>query len=205
MTCFWACFKEQNGNIFRFNTRVYLKPIKKPSLENDICIGAIIGKNPGSAKPSLKNCNMLQPILLDNDKLLPNVRNILISAYNSVKKSFNDNQYIQVLNLFYLCDKSLADAKRKINCIKSDIPVCLSENNNFPFIIYAWGGPNDGLNKYKNRFIDKPLTNNAIWYDYISKETKKNTPGNFDSVKHIQGLKHDKIIPYIAKIIKNSN
>lgn len=34
--------------IFRYDTRVYLNPIDFPR-GDDICIGAIVGKNPGSA------------------------------------------------------------------------------------------------------------------------------------------------------------
>ena len=205
MTCYWAKFEEKNGNIFRFDTRIYLKPIKKPSPKNDICIGAIVGKNPGSAKPSSNNYNTLQPIILDNDKLLPNVKNIVISAYNNNKKTLSENQYIQVLNLFYLCDKSLANAKRRIKCIGSNASICPSEKGSFPFIIYAWGGYNDGINRFKIRFIDKPLTENPIWFDFISNETRKVTPGKFDSVKHIQGLRHENIIPYLAEILRNMN
>lgn len=48
MSYYWAKFKKIDDNIFRFDTRVYLNPTKSPG-ENDICIGAIVGKNPGSA------------------------------------------------------------------------------------------------------------------------------------------------------------
>ena len=43
---YWAKFENIENNIHRFDTRVYLKQIQKPS-NNDICLGAIVGKNPG--------------------------------------------------------------------------------------------------------------------------------------------------------------
>ena len=45
MTCFWAVFEQKKELTFRFDTRIYLQPIEKPS-KNDKCIGAVIGMNP---------------------------------------------------------------------------------------------------------------------------------------------------------------
>ena len=76
MNCYWAYFKEENGEIFRFDTRIYFQPIDKPS-DNDECICAVIGMNPGSAKPQKINNNEIQEIILDKDKTLPNIKNII--------------------------------------------------------------------------------------------------------------------------------
>ena len=77
-----------------------------------------------------------------------------------------------------------------------------AENNTFPFVFYAWGGPNDGLNGYKDRYINNIHTNNHIWFDYRANTTEVAQPSRTDSVKHIQGLRHDNIMPQLAAILK---
>ena len=203
MTCYWAQFENRNGDMFRYDTRVYLQPIIKPSNTDDICIGAIIGKNPGSAQPADFNETTLQPVQLGNDKLLPNVKSILIQAHEKAEIEINNNhnKYIQVLNLFYLCDRNLREAIIRINNLP-DPPKCRSENSKFDFILYSWGGSDNGIDDYKDRFVNNPLTDNHIWYDYRSHETEKSIPCKDDFVKHIQGLRHEFIVPYIAEILK---
>ena len=198
-THFWAQFKEFNKELFRFDTRIYLEPILKPSFTDDICIGAIIGKNPGSAKPS-SNKSTLQPIELNDDKLLPTVKNIIIDAYKDAGIILTKNKYIQVLNLFYLCNNSLDNAIKKIKKFLPNHPKCPSEDNFFDFILYAWGGPNNKLDHFKDRFINNSRTNNHIWLGYKPYE---NRPSKVDFVKHIQGLPYKLLVPNISNIIKN--
>ena len=66
MSYFWAKFEKIDDNIFRYNTRIYLSNIENVN-DNDSCIAAIIGINPGSAKAN-DTCNSeLQKINLDGD------------------------------------------------------------------------------------------------------------------------------------------
>lgn len=109
MTYFWAKFKMSGSNTFRFDTRIYLNEIEEP-LKTDICIGAIVGKNPGSANPCDKTKSSLQEINLDGDKLLSSVRNIIRKSYQEAKSKLPNQGYIQVLNLFYLCNPDLEKA-----------------------------------------------------------------------------------------------
>jgi len=199
---YWAQFERKEEAMFRFDTRIYLQPIAKPSTK-DVCIGAFIGKNPGSAQPTNPKVSILQRIQLGNDKMLPTIRNIMIKAYNKAEKEIIPNSYIQVLNLFYLCDPLLNQARRRMQEFPPNHPIDCSENNDFPFVFYSWGGPNDGINCYKNRFIKNIRTNNHIWYDKNAEKTKTTKPSETDFVKHIQGLPHCKILPQIATIIKN--
>ena len=67
------------------DTRVYLKQIQKPS-NNDICLGAIVGKNPGSARGAISN--ELVQIDLQGDKLLPTVSTFLKMHIKNVLKKF---------------------------------------------------------------------------------------------------------------------
>ena len=80
MTEFWAKFIPQNGEVFRMDTRVYLSPVTSPS-DSDYCLGAVVGKNPGSARKSSQT-EELQPIELSGDKLLPTVRNVVRKAFS---------------------------------------------------------------------------------------------------------------------------
>lgn len=95
------CVRSNSCIVVRFRpifaTRVYLIEINKPS-DNDKCLGAIVGKNPGSARGAISN-ELIQ-IDLQGDKLLPTVRNIFENAYKKCAKEILENSYIQVLNLF---------------------------------------------------------------------------------------------------------
>jgi len=201
---YWAKFEEKEGEIFRFNTRIYLQPIEKP-LSTDVCIGAFIGKNPGSAQATNSKVSTLQRIQLGNDKLLPTIKSIMTKAYKVAGKESIPHSYIQILNLFYLRDQSLHQARRRIQGFLPDHPIDCSENNKFPFVFYSWGGPNDRINEYKNRFIKNIRTNNHIWFDYNANRTNLTKPSETDFVKHILGLRHDNILSQIADVIKKNH
>jgi hypothetical protein len=203
-TCYWACFKNENGNIFRFDTRIYFQPIDKPS-DKDKCICAVIGMNPGSAKPKNMKSNEIQEIVIGKDKTLPNIKSIFFKAYG--KTNFDGaHKYIQVLNLFYLCNEKASVAKSQaINNISkylSESYICPSEKNKFNFIFYAWG-LTKGIDEYKTRFIDKnnSLSDYYIWFDKEKGEIKTTLPNKNDNVKHPIGLPHGKIIFPIKNLI----
>ena len=74
---------------------------------------------------------------MQRDQLLRTVKNIFEKAYFKSGKKIPDNSYIQVLNLFYLCDADLNNAIKKYENSTSKIDE--SENKNFSFIWYVWG------------------------------------------------------------------
>ena len=80
---YWAKFENIGNNIHRYDTRVYLIEINKPS-DNDKCLGAIVGKNPGSARGTISN--KLVNIHKNGDKLLGTVRNIFLEAYKKYQQ-----------------------------------------------------------------------------------------------------------------------
>ncbi len=196
MAFYWASFKERNGKLYRFDTRIYLNDIIKPS-KSDRCIGAIVGKNPGSAEPSSLYMNTLEEINLNGDKLLPTVRNIFLKT--GIK--FPQNQYVQVLNLFYLCNPVLTAAIKE-NEEDNSMEKCLSENNDFPWVWFVWGGKNKFLDKYKDQFKTIKTTR-KFYFDSYEKKVVEGFPNNSTLAKHTQGLKHDYIVPYFKKILKN--
>jgi hypothetical protein len=196
---FWAEFVKIADDTFRFDTRVYFNSISEVR-ESDNCVGAIVGKNPGSAK-SVAIDEGIQPISLDRDKLLPTVRNIFVQSYKEAEVDLPKRGYIQILNLFYLCNKNLGQAIAGVKKNKY-AKNCLSENKNFPLIWYVWGDSLDDLNPFKERF--KQLkSSNHFYYDKVHNKVVSESPSISCFAKHTQGLRHDYVVPYISGIIKN--
>ena len=199
MTNFWARFQKVENDIFRYDTRIYLTEIRIPH-ETDTCIGAIVGKNPGSAKAKDLSQSALQEIYLDGDKLLPSVRNIVLKSYSNAGKQITDGEYIQVLNLFYLCDPDLTNAIKSIRKYHSPMH-CDSESKVFQWVWYVWGGEDENLTDFKIRF-SKVNTTRHFYFGGDSKSIINNMPGARDKARHTQGLTHELVIPYIGRILK---
>ena len=196
---FWAEFVEIEKDVFRFDTRIYLNPIDNVK-GNDIRLGSVVGKNPGSAK-SIAVGNGIQPIELYGDKLLLSVRNIVKKSYKQAGVAIPDNGYIQVLNLFYLCDPDLGQATTKIKAIKHP-RICQTENQEFPWVWYVWGASSETLNPYKRRFAQLNSCNHFYFDKSLSKVIKM--PASETAfAKHTQGLKHEFVVPHIAGLVNN--
>ena len=194
---YWAKFEEIDGHLFRLDTRVYLTDIDYPT-DSDNCIGAIVGKNPGSAKPrEFEPGNLFTEIKLDGDKLLPTVKNIIQKSMNTT----DGIQYVQVLNLFYLCNKDLHQAINSNKLFESPI-LCPSESKYFPWVWFVWGGSNFHLNKYKERFATLN-SQKLFFYNKNQKEVIDRFPAHNDLAKHTQGLPHGEIVPYFKKMLNN--
>lgn len=191
-------FKENENNLFRLDTRVYLNSVRKPS-SDDQCVGAVVGKNPGSAIPSSFDSNTYQKIVLDKDQLLPNIKSIFRKAYLYSNKSIPKNSYVQILNLFYICDKTLPQAIEKLKSYPSPT-ICDTENRYFPFVWYVWGGNSRELNIHKQRYSN--LNSNIhFYYDSEAGEIVTRAPGHRDLARHTQGLSHDLVVPFISSIL----
>lgn len=194
MGYYWAKFEKHNDNLYRFDTRIYLESVNE-ILENDECIGAIVGKNPGSAIPINSILGEFCEINLNNDKLLPTVRNIIKKSNPQV----GGRKYVQVLNLFYLCNPNLLEAIRDFE--NSQNPeICDSENQEFPWIWYMWGGYNKNLTDKKKRF----KTIQTLKQFYLNNKTKiviEKFPEDRICAKHTQGMQHEMVIPYLEGIV----
>lgn len=200
MSCYWAKFEKIRNDVFRYDTRVYLNEIESPG-ENDICIGAVVGKNPGSALPSCLKETGIQKMSLDGDRLLPTIRSIFLKGYKNSNIAIEENVYIQVLNLMYICNKDLSQAIEKIEDYK-DPRICDSEGKDFPFVWYLWGNDNIRLNQYKGRFHTLN-TNVHFFLDTKTREVINRMPSPKDCARHTQGMKHELVIPYISDILKS--
>ncbi|SFK54556.1 hypothetical protein [Methylophaga sulfidovorans] len=198
---YWANFKNIDGYLFRFDTRIYLKPISDV-LPNDECIGAVVGKNPGSASP-LYHSDGIIPIDIGNDKLLPTLKSLIEKSYNNSNLSLPDRKYIQVMNLFYLCEHNLPLAIHK-NMRSQKAITCKSECNNYPWIWYLWGNGRDNNAKLLNAFKQRFRTIKSEHHFYLDKNSSQivwSMPDATDFAKHLQGIPHRKVLPTISYLI----
>jgi hypothetical protein len=110
-------FEIIDGNLFRFDTRIYFDA-RTRSEPDGTCVTAVIGKNPGSATAT--PVGSWAPLELSHDQLLPSLRNRFLAAYAAAKKKVPDGAYVRVWNLFYLCDANLNGACEKLrNCVNA--------------------------------------------------------------------------------------
>jgi hypothetical protein len=198
MPLYWARFERRGTNLFRFDTRIYLEDLEECG-PDDTVVGAVVAKNPGSARPSDDDSTVLHPITLTNDKLLPTVRSLVRQAYDQAGIEPPPGAYVQVLNLFYLCEK---DYGRAIQAIRgmTNRPLDATEENEFPWIMYLWGEYHGDKAPYIRRF----RTLNSCHHFYFDKnrdELVVGVPGAGSFAKHTQGLKLGPVIEHVAALI----
>ena len=202
MPHYYADFRRVGTHWFRLDTRVYLD--KGPhSQRNGVCVGAIVAKNPGSATGT-GGWGVLH---IGNDKMLPNVLSIFSKAYahpiykaRTGKSAPPQDAYVQVLNLFYLCNPSLSAALKYIASYAST-PPCPGASRSFPVAWYAWGGPSSTLHPFRTKF--KVVTKHSFFFDPRKPfpTIKHGVPTPTDFAKHPQGLAHANIVPHLASVL----
>ncbi|MCT7557895.1 hypothetical protein [Aliarcobacter butzleri] len=89
------------------------------------------------------------------------------------------------MNLFYLCDADLNNAIKKYENSTSKIDEC----------------ENKQLSNMKDRF-NKINSKKHFYLDPRNDCIKENIPSNIDLAKHTQGMRQEKVIDYISKILK---
>ncbi len=183
--------------MLRFDTRVYLQPCDRPR-GRDRAIGCIVGKNPGSATPACITGD-LQPIILQGDRFLPTVRAIVRKAYEAAAQAPPAGAYVQILNLFYLCNRNLAQAKRGFAELEMP-PLCTTERKRFPWQWFAWGGPDPMLDPLKDRYLGR-RAKEAFFLSGASKRVHIGKPGPGDHARHTQGMRHEPVVRYLSKQI----
>lgn len=175
---YFARFSIFGGELFRFDTRIYLRG-GSPEIASK-CVGAVVGANPGSARPRV----MDQQHELDhrNDKLLPYVRNRFNAAFDLAGVNPPAGAYVQVLNVFYLCDADMGSAIDKLRSMR-DAPICISETKRFPLVWYAWGAESMTLAPFKERFLDR-RDERTLYMKRDRKSFGSTPPGPMDFAKH---------------------
>ncbi len=191
---YYARFESVADYVFRFDTRIYLGDHKLD--ESGECVGAIVGKNPGSAR--LRQLGVLAPLDLHGDKMLPFVRNRFVAAYEKAGKAFPPNAFVQVWNLFYLCNADLGAACTAINSFANP-PLCSTEGRKLKVVWFAWGGDDSRLNPFKCRFISGQQ--GGFYYSGITKSIVILTPSASDFAKHTQGMPKRPVVNHLAGVL----
>lgn len=197
MSHYWARFRTIGGNRFRFDTRIYLEANPSPD-PGDNALGCIIGKNPGSAIPSKRSVELM-PMALSGDKFLPTVLSVLRQSYAKAGEAVPSGGYVQVLNLFYLCDRDLSQAKRSLSTVRR-APLCAEEQQDFPWAWFAWGGPDRILDPLKSRFSNLE-SSKCFYYSRDHARVISKRPGPKDLAKHTQGMPQAKVVTHLAKLL----
>ena len=193
---FVARFEKIDNVLFWFDTRIYLENYDKNMPGN--CIGSIIAKNPGSAKPS--ELDNLVPLELNGDKMLPYVYNRFMESYKLAGKKAPPHSFIRVWNLFYICDKDLRKAINIAKDFGQSIPFCSTESDSAPITWFGWGGDSVELNAFKERFLKKN-NNNPFFYDNKNKCIRRDVPKKTECAKHTQGMLKQPVSEYLETIL----
>lgn len=188
---YFAQFEKIDGQIFRFDTRVYLQPYQEE--HGSTCVGAIVAKNPGSA--IYRELGGWAPLELNGDRMLPTVRKRFINVYQKAGKEIPENSFIRVWNLFYLCNPDLGKACCAISNFNI-IPECPSERDDVKIIWYAWGNNDKFLNKFKTRFLNK-TNDRGFFYNQRTKMVSDCSPSETDFAKHPQGMPSEPVEHYL--------
>jgi hypothetical protein len=218
MSCYaYARFEEHGGQLFRFDTRVYLDENQHSLDEKAECVAAIVAKNSGSAKPADGvQPDTWAPVNLDADNMLTLVRKWFMDAYHQVYEPIPANAFVQVWNLFYLCDRKLSKACSAIREFPEP-PACPSESTSKPKLVwFAWGGGNNRvascLNAFKDRFLLRGYINsfyfgNASSFGWNPKSAtlRSCAPTARDFAKHPQGLLASPIVDHLSFLIKRTS
>jgi hypothetical protein len=194
---YWARFEVRGRDLLRFDTRVYLEPVERPRAA-DRPLGCIIGKNPGSAVPSQVS-GELQAIALQGDHFLPSVRAIVTRGAARAGVDPPAGAFVQVLNLFYLCNRDLRAAKAALVGADAD-RVCASERRRFPWCWYAWGGPDPLLDPLKVRFLGR-RKGPAFYLEGGAHEIVATMPGISDKARHTQGMPQEPVVAHLARLM----
>ena len=195
---YWAQFVKHGRSTFRLDTRAYLQAVRQVRPE-DVVLGAVVAKNPGSAKASDDESTEIQPIDLANDRLIPNVRSFVQKAYDKAGLPAPRRGYIQVLNLFYLCDKEFTRAIRALANVSAPL-FDPAEFRAFPWVWYAWGEFEERKARFIERFSGLESASHS-YFDQHQQKVVRGVPGRGSFARHPQGLKSAPIIEHLASLI----
>lgn len=193
---YFACFRKYAGCQFRLDTRIYLRDVDPGA--DDVCVAAIIGKNPGSANG--RRFDRLAAISLDGDKLLPFVRRRFQNAYDRAGMDIPNGAYVRVWNLFYLCDKNLKAALTAYAGVKKPLQ-CATESTWPPIVWFAWCPPRDDFAAMQMRFRRRRIQH-PFYFDMDLGDVVAGVPGSECRVKHTQGLPGAPVEEHLASILR---
>lgn len=194
----FAKFVRHNGQLFRFDTRIYLDDGAVPS-RGDRCIAAIVAKNPGSAQPT--KLGELAPLLLAGDRLIPYVRKRFREGYKEAGVGATAKEYVRVCNLFYLCNKNLRYAVTALKEVGYP-PEWTGEPTMPPLVWFAWGGPDRRLDAYKMQFLEME-TPRPFFYETATRQIASRCPTVNCKARHTQGMRAEPVVAHLAMYLKS--
>lgn len=192
---YFARFEMVHGHLFRFDTRIYVG--KYENHEQGICVGAIVGKNPGSALP--ERLSELLPLNLNRDRMLPYVRNSFLDAYRKAGRIVPKNAFVRVWNLFYICNPFFAEECAANGYLEFN-PICHSEGESADIMWFAWGNGNGPLNCFRERFLSRSVIN-GFFYDKGTRSIVSRMPTVIELARHTQGMPREPIVTHLAGIL----
>lgn len=196
---YYARFSALGTELFRFDTRVYLQG-GNPSEESE-CVGAVVGMNPGSARP--KCLDRHHELDLGRDKMLPYVRNRFNSAFRLAGMAPPRGAYVQILNVFYLCNANSRDAIDRISNL-IEAPTCSAELQRFPIAWYAWGAEEEAIAPLKARFLER-CDGASIYMQRDRKSFRRNVPRPMEFAKHPRCMPAAPVEMELAQHLSNRN
>ena len=198
---YFAEFRPVPGGMVRHDTRVYLSDGCRDQ-NGGVPVGAVIGKNPGSAGPAFPA--IWGPVSLLKDQLLPNVRSIFLKAHEQAMKThgaarFPPDAYVQVLNLCYFCTPELGELKTLLR-VGRTFPICSREQRVFPLLWYLWGNPESALTPLKSRFKTRS-ERSQFFYNPATHGIVMRHPSDSEQARHTQGMTHDWVVQHLANLL----
>lgn len=195
---YWAVFERRGDDLFRFDTRIYGDTTDRPR-RGDRPLGCVIGKNPGSALPLYWKTGVLLPIALGNDRFLPTVRSLVRKAHVAADLAWPSRHYVQVLNLFYLCNRDLRQAQHRL-ALLDEPPRCPAERRRLTWAWFVWGGPDARLDPLKERFRHRRWQA-SLFVDRAGDVVRDRAPLPSDLARHTQGMRHDAPTAQLAGLL----
>lgn len=204
MDYYYAKFKSTNGILTREMTRIYFNPVT-PSEKDENCIGVVIAKNPGAAKPT--ELDIWTKLNLSNDKMLQFIYDAFNKAFTISNYELPNNAYIRILNLFPVCNVDVDTAYKDWQKIDTTITNENADSNlrASRFIYIGWGNE-PYLDKFRTNWIEI-LNRYSTKCFYISYKTddryntfyKKGVPQLKMNVKHPSFMGKQLLIDSIRK------
>ncbi len=160
---YYALFEDRDGRRFRFDTRVYLCDCEDHKQDDGkgICLGAFVGLNPGSAEP-FRESDVGTWTRICADGTLRLIRCCFLGAAG--EEAPQQHAFVQVWNLFYLCDpesKRAVPAARKLGPPRP----CPREGAVNPKVVwFGWGRSPRWTENREEHFIGMNHEN-GVYYE----------------------------------------
>lgn len=207
---FYACFRDDvvEGHRFRFDTRIYLNEHRPEETDERTgeCIAAVVLQNPGSAQPDREQpTGVWGQIASNGDPTLNCVRACFLKAHQG--EAIPPNAYVQVWNLFCLCDPRAKRAWPAFRAIIPSPPPCPTEEIRQPKVVwYAWGSTPAGLNRLKDRFLSRHQVGFYIVRDLdrVTYKVVRRAPSATDRVRHparLSELDLQPVVQHLATVL----